>query len=171
MDSRKNARLTPKGRKAMVRAVMDSGLSQAVAARHTSTSRSSVGSTGSAIASPVILGAEQQPGRRLGLRSRRGRRSLPHRLRQGHAEREEAQLHHLPQGRARLLPKPRRQGRARDDRQSDSRGRRGVATSAPRSRAGSPHPSTAGDAPLHRIAHPRDQHEALRVWTPFGIGN
>jgi len=35
MDIHKNASLTPKGREAMVRSVVEAGLSKAVAARHT----------------------------------------------------------------------------------------------------------------------------------------
>jgi transposase-like protein len=42
MDSHKNARLTPKGREAMVRAVVDSGLSHAAAARQFNTTPKTV---------------------------------------------------------------------------------------------------------------------------------
>jgi len=42
MDSHKNARLTPKGREAMVRAVVDSGLSKAAAARQFNTTAKTV---------------------------------------------------------------------------------------------------------------------------------
>jgi transposase-like protein len=38
MDTHQNARLTPKGREAMVRAVLDGGLSKAAAARQFNTS-------------------------------------------------------------------------------------------------------------------------------------
>src|ERR1700752_1176977 len=43
MDTHKNARLTPKGREAMVRAVVDSGLSKAAAARQFNTTPKTVG--------------------------------------------------------------------------------------------------------------------------------
>jgi transposase InsO family protein len=43
MDTHKNARLTPKGREQMVRAVMDGGLSQAAAARRFNTTPKTVG--------------------------------------------------------------------------------------------------------------------------------
>jgi transposase InsO family protein len=43
MDTHKNARLTPKGREAMVRAVVDRGMSQAAAARQFNTSPKTVG--------------------------------------------------------------------------------------------------------------------------------
>ena len=43
MDTHKNARLTPKGREAMVRCVVDSGLSQAAAARQFNTTAKTVG--------------------------------------------------------------------------------------------------------------------------------
>jgi transposase InsO family protein len=43
MDTHKNARLTPKGREAMVRAVVDSGLSEAAAARQFNTTPKTVG--------------------------------------------------------------------------------------------------------------------------------
>src|SRR5205823_5546387 len=43
MDTHKNARLTPKGREAMVRAVVDSGLSKAAAARRFNTTVKTVG--------------------------------------------------------------------------------------------------------------------------------
>src|SRR5215472_13537405 len=42
MDTHKNARLTPKGREEMVRAVVDSGLSKAAAARKFNTSAKTV---------------------------------------------------------------------------------------------------------------------------------
>jgi transposase len=42
MDSHNNARLTPKGREEMVRAVVDSGLSKAAAARQFNTSSKTV---------------------------------------------------------------------------------------------------------------------------------
>ena len=42
MDSHKNARLTPKGREAMVRAVVDSGLSKAAAARRFNTTAKTI---------------------------------------------------------------------------------------------------------------------------------
>ncbi len=43
MDTHKNARLTPKGREAMVRAVVDDGLSKAAAARQFNTTQKTVG--------------------------------------------------------------------------------------------------------------------------------
>jgi transposase-like protein len=43
MDSHQNARLTPKGREEMVRAVVDGGLSQAAAARQYNTTAKTVG--------------------------------------------------------------------------------------------------------------------------------
>jgi transposase len=43
MDTHKNARLTPKGREAMVRAVVDDGLSRAEAARRFNTTPKTVG--------------------------------------------------------------------------------------------------------------------------------
>ena len=42
MDTHKNARLTPKGREAMVRAVVDGGLSKAAAARKFNTAPKTV---------------------------------------------------------------------------------------------------------------------------------
>jgi transposase-like protein len=45
MDTHKNARLTPKGREAMVRAVVDGGLSKAAAARKFNTAPISARST------------------------------------------------------------------------------------------------------------------------------
>ena len=42
MDSHKNARLTPKGREAMVRAVVDCGLNKAAAARQFNTTPKTV---------------------------------------------------------------------------------------------------------------------------------
>jgi transposase-like protein len=43
MDTHKNARLTPKGREEMVRAVLDGGLSKAAAARKFNTTPKTVG--------------------------------------------------------------------------------------------------------------------------------
>ena len=43
MDMHENARLTPKGREAMVRAVVDYGLTQAAAARQFNTTPKTVG--------------------------------------------------------------------------------------------------------------------------------
>ena len=43
MDTHKNARLTPKGREEMVRAVVDDGLSKAAAARQFNTTPKTVG--------------------------------------------------------------------------------------------------------------------------------
>jgi transposase-like protein len=46
MDTHKNARLTPRGREHMVRAVVDSGLSKAEAARQFNTTCKTVGTGG-----------------------------------------------------------------------------------------------------------------------------
>ena len=59
----------------------------------------------------------QQPRRRLGIRPRRDRRSLPRRPRRHLSGPEEGERRRLPLRHHRLLQKPRRHGRARHDRQ------------------------------------------------------
>jgi hypothetical protein len=129
----------------------------------TSTSKSWASSIGSVIGLPATGPARANTGSRLGVSASGDRRPLASRLTPKSRRRKTRLLPALSLQRPALLPKPRRQSRARDDRQR-------VKVPLPPLRQGAAQDQNQASA--HQALHPQDQRQgrALRSDQPAGVG-